>query len=67
MAHVAGREGVDLHDRELKAFCRRHLGLHQMPRRFVFHDHLPKNATGKILKCALRRAGEVERGVDSAS
>ncbi|MGB5252328.1 MAG: long-chain fatty acid--CoA ligase [Sedimenticolaceae bacterium] len=65
VAHVAVREGVDLHDPELKAFCRRQLGSHQMPRRFIFHDHLPKNATGKILKRVLRRAGEVERGVDA--
>jgi acyl-coenzyme A synthetase/AMP-(fatty) acid ligase len=26
---------------------------------------LPKNAAGKIMKRALRRQGEVERGVDS--
>jgi len=63
VAHVVGREGVDLDDRELKSFCREQLGQHQMPRRFVMHESLPKNATGKILKRELRRAGEVERGI----
>ncbi len=29
-------------------------------------DALPKNATGKILKRELRKAGEVERGVVTA-
>ena len=64
VAHVVARDAVDLDDRELKAFCREQLGQHQMPRRFVMHESLPKNATGKILKRELRRAGEIERGID---
>jgi long-chain acyl-CoA synthetase len=63
VAHVVAREGFDLDDHELKTFCREQLGQHQMPRRFVVHESLPKNATGKILKRELRRAGEVERGI----
>ena len=66
VAHVVGREGERLDDHELKAFCRQHLGPHQMPRRFVVRESLPKNATGKILKRELRRAGEIERGVDAS-
>jgi long-chain acyl-CoA synthetase len=65
VAHVVPREGVRLDDKELKAFCRQQLGQHQMPRRFVIRDALPKNATGKILKRELRRTGEVERGIDA--
>ena len=65
VAHVVSRDGATLEDRRLKDFCREHLGQHQMPRRFVIRDSLPKNATGKILKRELRRAGEIERGVDS--
>ena len=65
VAHVVPREGTELVDRELKAFCRAQLGHHQMPRRFVVRESLPKNATGKILKRELRRAGEIERGVDA--
>jgi long-chain acyl-CoA synthetase len=67
VAHVVARDGSDLDDHELKTFCREQLGQHQMPRRFVVHESLPKNATGKILKRELRRAGEVERGVVSKS
>jgi len=67
VAHVVAREGFNLDDHELKAFCREQLGQHQMPRRFLVHESLPKNATGKILKRELRRAGEVERGVVSKS
>jgi long-chain acyl-CoA synthetase len=65
VAYLVPREGASLDDRDLKAFCREHLGQHQMPRRFVIRESLPKNATGKILKRELRRAGEIERGVDS--
>ena len=67
VAHVVAREGSDLDDHELKTFCREQLGQHQMPRRFVVHESLPKNATGKILKRELRRSGEIERGVVSKS
>jgi long-chain acyl-CoA synthetase len=66
VAHVVARDGASLDDRELKTFCREQLGQHQMPRRFVMHQSLPKNATGKILKRELRRAGEIERGVDAS-
>ena len=65
VAHVVGREGAELDDRELKAFCRQYLGPHQTPRRFVVRQSLPKNATGKVLKRELRRAGEIERGIDA--
>ena len=47
----------------MRAWCSEHLGAHQVPRKVVIRDSLPKNATGKILKRELRRAGEIERGV----
>jgi long-chain acyl-CoA synthetase len=47
----------------LKAWCREHLGSHEIPRRIEILPSLPKNAAGKILKRELRRTGEVERGV----
>ena len=34
------------------------------PRKVVFLDALPKTSSGKILKRALRRHGEIERGID---
>jgi long-chain acyl-CoA synthetase len=65
VAYVVGREGEQPDGRVLREYCREHLGPHQMPRRFEVRDSLPKNATGKILKRELRRAGEIERGVDA--
>lgn len=50
---------------EIRAWCKPHLGRHEIPRRVVALDQLPRNAAGKILKRQLRRQGEVERGVDS--
>ncbi len=64
VAHVVPREGSDLDAAAVRAWCREHLGPHQVPRKVVLRDGLPKNATGKILKRELRRAGEIERGVD---
>jgi long-chain acyl-CoA synthetase len=65
VAYLVGREGQQLSGRALRDYCREHLGPHQMPRRFEIRESLPKNATGKILKRELRRAGEIDRGVDS--
>jgi long-chain acyl-CoA synthetase len=58
----APEHGAD--DGVLKAWCREHLGSHEIPRRIEVVEALPKNAAGKILKRELRRDGEVERGVD---
>lgn len=49
----------------LKAWCREHLGSHEIPRRIEVVDALPKNAAGKIVKRELRRTGEHERGVEA--
>jgi long-chain acyl-CoA synthetase len=65
VAYLVAREGMQLDDRELRAFCNEHLGQHQRPRRFEIRESLPKNATGKILKRELRRASEIERGIDA--
>ncbi len=64
VAHVVPREGAVLDASQVRAWCREHLGPHQVPRKVILRDALPKNATGKILKRELRRAGEIERGVD---
>ncbi|HUV13551.1 MAG TPA: long-chain fatty acid--CoA ligase [Acidobacteriota bacterium] len=49
---------------EIIRLCKEHLGTHQLPRIIEFVQELPKTPTGKILKRALVRKGEVERGVD---
>lgn len=38
----------------LDAFCRGHIARFKRPKRYVFVDELPKNATGKVLKRELR-------------
>jgi long-chain acyl-CoA synthetase len=49
---------------ELRDWCREHLGRHEVPRRVILVEALPRNAAGKVLKRELRRQGEVERGID---
>lgn len=63
VAYIACHEGHTLCDQELREFCRNHLGRHQVPRRFVLLERLPRNGAGKILKRELRKEGERERGV----
>jgi long-chain acyl-CoA synthetase len=64
VAHVVTAEGASLDAATVRAWCRDHLGQHEVPRRILFRPALPKNAAGKILKRELRREGELERGVD---
>jgi len=64
VAHVVPREGSGLDAAGVKAWCKEHLGQHQLPRKVILRAGLPKNAAGKILKRELRREGEIERGVD---
>ena len=67
VAHVVTTEGATLDAATVRAWCRDHLGKHEVPRRVLFREALPKNAAGKILKRELRREGELERGVDQRS
>jgi long-chain acyl-CoA synthetase len=63
VAHVVVAEGASLDAAAVRAWCREHLGQHEVPRRVQFRSALPKNAAGKILKRELRREGEIERGI----
>jgi long-chain acyl-CoA synthetase len=65
VAHVVPREDSELDGAAVKRWCRDHLGRHEVPRKVVLRQTLPKNATGKVLKRELRKEGELERGVDS--
>lgn len=64
IAFLACTEGKSVDAADIKAFCRQHLGRHEIPRHIAFMPELPKNPTGKILKRQLRRQGELERGID---
>jgi long-chain acyl-CoA synthetase len=64
VAFVVLTSGGDAGPAELKGWCRSQLGRHEIPRRILLRESLPKNAAGKILKRELRRNAELERGVD---
>jgi long-chain acyl-CoA synthetase len=64
VAHVVAKPGIALDGVALRDWCRARLGRHEVPRRILLRESLPKNAAGKILKRELRRSGELERGVD---
>jgi len=49
---------------DIRKFCAEHIGRHEVPKRVIFMDELPKNAAGKIVKRELRKHGEHERGVN---
>jgi len=54
VAFVALNEGVTLDERALLHFIRSKLADYKVPRRITILPALPRNATGKILKTALR-------------
>jgi long-chain acyl-CoA synthetase len=65
VAYVVPLPGAAIDVADVKAFCRESLGRHEVPRRVVIVDALPKNGAGKVLKRELRRGGEIERGIDA--
>ncbi len=58
LAFVAPNEGTSLDERALLQFARTKLADYKVPRRVVFLEALPRNATGKILKTTLRGMAE---------
>ncbi len=55
VAFVSAGNGHSLDERAIQQFVRKRLADYKVPRRVVFLESLPKNATGKILKTALRQ------------
>jgi long-chain acyl-CoA synthetase len=51
---------------ELEAYCRGHLAAFKVPRAWAFVDQLPKTASGKVLKRALRELAEPRQPRPSA-
>ena len=50
---------------ELDAFCLEHIARFKRPKRYVFVERLPRNATGKVLKRELRQ--QLASGPDSTA
>jgi fatty-acyl-CoA synthase len=50
VAHVVLRKGASAGEDELRAHVKKHLAGYKVPREVVFHDELPRNETGKVLK-----------------
>jgi len=61
VACIATEDGLPCSTDTLSQFCARQLARFKLPKEYRFFEELPKNATGKILKTALRdRVGEIE-------
>lgn len=54
VAFLASNDGEAVDESALRHFLRKHLADYKVPRRIVVLPALPRNATGKILKTALR-------------
>ncbi|MCI0533891.1 MAG: long-chain fatty acid--CoA ligase [Verrucomicrobiales bacterium] len=55
VAFLAAKEGASLDEKSILQYVRENLADYKVPRRIVFLPSLPRNATGKILKTALRQ------------
>jgi long-chain acyl-CoA synthetase len=53
-AWVVLRPGAAASEAELRDFCRQNLAPYKVPRQIAFRSDLPKTATGKVLRRALR-------------
>ena len=62
IAFVALDEGAELTEEAVKAFLKGRLADFKIPRKIHILDQLPRNATGKILKTALRERLLTETG-----
>lgn len=49
-AFVVRRPGVELDEEEVRAYVRDRLARYKVPRQVAFVDHLPRTATGKVVK-----------------
>ncbi|MDH4161967.1 MAG: AMP-binding protein [Nitrospirota bacterium] len=54
MMYVVLQEGKTATARELRDYLTEHVAHYKIPRRFIFIEELPRNATGKIMKKELR-------------
>lgn len=55
LACVVLKHGYECHEKELLKHCRRELPVYKVPQEIRFFSELPKTATGKIQKTALKK------------
>ena len=53
-AVIVAKPNVEIDEEALIAYCREHIASYKIPRKFLYEDVLPRNASGKILKYQLR-------------
>lgn len=53
-ALIVRREGIDTSEAEIKTFCGEAVVHYKVPKKVVFVESLPLNASSKILKCQLQ-------------
>jgi long-chain acyl-CoA synthetase len=63
IAFVAANDGQSIEETELRHFLKKRLADYKVPRKVVVLPALPRNATGKILKTALRQLPVTEAEV----
>ena len=67
MAWVPLREGAEVTEDELRAFCRERLAHFKVPRYVKFVDEFPMTVTGKIQKFRMREIAIEELGLTTAA
>ncbi len=55
LAFISASDGVQLDEKAILQFVRQKLADYKVPKHIIFMSALPRNATGKILKTALRQ------------
>jgi fatty-acyl-CoA synthase len=67
MAWVKLREGAEVTDEALVAFCRGKIATFKIPCYWKFVDGFPMTVTGKIQKFKMREAAVSELGLEKAA
>ncbi len=58
MAWIIPKEGVEIDEESVKAFCKGKISYHKIPRYIEFIDEYPMTASGKIMKFKLQEMSE---------
>ena len=65
MACIVLRDGSDVTEEEIRAYCIERLARHKVPRYIEFVDAFPMNAAGKVLKYKMREDAAKRLGLDT--